>query len=933
MLHILFYFLILVSYAFVPGMAVLYLVRFRSRRWADAVIACFWTGMAWTVFWVFLLLFCGLYYRLTALAVLGVPLIGIAWMSRQRLAERRSDRRERPRQFVSTIAGLDLAVVSAVAIFLLLCWIDAASSPFTGWDAAVSWDKWACDWGRRHSLWGYLVGAYPQAGPMFYSVLYKLTGTSAEPLSHPQFAAHAFQPVIAAILLLTIYRLACLCRVAPWGVMLTVFGSAALRQRIGSGDADLLLTAAMAGSIVVYIGYSARAWTTKHGVSVVLAAVLFVATFTKVNGLFAPLFVLALAACDRRCEEGNSADDAPESENKGELPPQLEVVQRHSPRLRDLSFALLIPILVSGSFYVEQIASAITLSPSQLNTREVNFNPLRMPEILRATADSTFAGHGPLTRLWGATRRLVGSYDLLGPLSVPALILAGLALVVCIRRQRLGVLVLVCAGGFLVWVRWASYDVRNFLPFVPILGLCACAGLGGLLDAAAKHTAIRALLVLCVATVGTNLGFSLMRENLTLASMFRGDPSAFARRMDTIKGGMDERVALYFPRQSPTYAFLRSLPMARRATSLFATDPMYRWFATGIYTLCAGERKYLPGDLYVSAEPNPSMDVRWTMIQDEVYRVWLNEVSPRKVPLSRLLLTGKTPPRMKDLSAAGLNLELDGSSGLIMYNLEDRKLLGGSAVVWSAVVAGSVPNPEIRPSYESYDPEILDTSRTRVAVDTSRSKQGLLTYSGILTFSGKPLAADLNRRILVGIESSQDAGALRILDFQYSTYDADNLHDASWPKRTMASESPVAVASSQREGDQPPTVIIPTLAPEPYDDHRGHNFTVSWLGKETEFIVRNPGRESQALLTARVATFGKPHTAELIRDGRPIGKAALVKQVFWIDGADTVRFPLRLLPGENRFTLRSKESPNELPGGRQVCFLLIGEPQLQANGK
>jgi hypothetical protein len=122
----------------------------------------------------------------------------------------------------------------------------------------------------------------------------------------------------------------------------------------------------------------------------------------------------------------------------------------------------------------------------------------------------------------------------------------------------------------------------------------------------------------------------------------------------------------------------------------------------------------------------------------------------------------------------------------------------------------------------------------------------------------------------------------------------------------------------------PLPVKIPTLAPEPYE-HEGKHYTVSWLGKETPFSVTNFGREAQGTLELQLATFGKPHTAELLSAGRLVGGPRPISHVFWENGAEIVRFNVTLAHGENQFILTSKETPNELPGGRQVCFLLVGD--------
>jgi hypothetical protein len=130
-------------------------------------------------------------------------------------------------------------------------------------------------------------------------------------------------------------------------------------------------------------------------------------------------------------------------------------------------------------------------------------------------------------------------------------------------------------------------------------------------------------------------------------------------------------------------------------------------------------------------------------------------------------------------------------------------------------------------------------------------------------------------------------------------------------------------------GNRLPLASIPTLAPEPYEQG-GKRYTVSWLGKDTSISVFNPGQETEATLELQLATFGKPHTAVLVRDGIAIASPAQISRIFWVNGAEAVQFDVRLAARENRFVLRSKDSPDELPGGRQVCFLLIGDVKVVA---
>jgi len=52
-LTVIFYFLVLVAYALVPGRAILLHARFRMGHFADGAITRFWAGMGWTIFGFF----------------------------------------------------------------------------------------------------------------------------------------------------------------------------------------------------------------------------------------------------------------------------------------------------------------------------------------------------------------------------------------------------------------------------------------------------------------------------------------------------------------------------------------------------------------------------------------------------------------------------------------------------------------------------------------------------------------------------------------------------------------------------------------------------------------------------------------------------------------------------------------------------------------
>jgi len=117
-------------------------------------------------------------------------------------------------------------------------------------------------------------------------------------------------------------------------------------------------------------------------------------------------------------------------------------------------------------------------------------------------------------------------------------------------------------------------------------------------------------------------------------------------------------------------------------------------------------------------------------------------------------------------------------------------------------------------------------------------------------------------------------------------------------------------------------IRMPALTPE-VCDYNGRRYNVNWLPKQTKFSVVNPGRRTQAVLELILGVLEKPHAAVLSAGGKALSQRVSIKKVFWVNGAETIRYPVTLQPGENQFLLESTDPPEKLSDGRQVCFLLI----------
>jgi hypothetical protein len=105
----------------------------------------------------------------------------------------------------------------------------------------------------------------------------------------------------------------------------------------------------------------------------------------------------------------------------------------------------------------------------------------------------------------------------------------------------------------------------------------------------------------------------------------------------------------------------------------------------------------------------------------------------------------------------------------------------------------------------------------------------------------------------------------------------------------------------------------------------GKNYRVRWLQRISDFEIHNPGPLADATVSMQLGTFGKPHTARLEVNGAMAREAPRITQVFCSQGPQRVSFHVRLKPGVNSCRLFSLDSPDALPDGRQVCFLLVEE--------
>jgi hypothetical protein len=749
--HFLAALLLLLLYVLVPGAAFLTFTRFRFTSVLDAILACVGTGLAWTVFCVYTLLWVNGYTRATAASIALAPL---GWLCYRRLTGGQAIPCGRlAADAPSRMSGIDRVAIGAVALFLLACFVDASTSPITNWDGDITWDKWATDWGRRQHLYGYLLGGYPQLPPMYYSILYKLSGAFQQPLPLEQFAVHAVHSLFAFVLLAGIVRLAAVTSVPAWPAVLFTFGHPVMGAAITEVSADLLLMALTVSAVTLYFSYLRGRWDSHFGVSGVAVPLLFAVCFTKGTGVLGLLFPLSFLL-------------------RGKSWSRTHLV--NSPRARTVIATVVLPLVACLPFYAYQFAASPV--PERLNPREVNFPASKIFTVLSRATASSHPDRGMADRVAEASTRLGGSFT---PTSRWGLVMAPLLLLplaVSFRNQLTQPLLLPSLAIVLVWFLAASYDLRNLLPVLPFAGILLSAGGVEIHRMANRRRVVLAVLLVCAALLAGVGCWRIAKRSNAVAELLRRDAdgrSPMGRRLQTMASGPEARMQLFFPHEWPVHQFITSTSFASTATNIIATAHLYRWFPSGAYPLAHWSQRWIrPGDLFIGVEPHqpPGYDM-WTKVYETgLYRVWLADLNPRSIPLSDLLVTGAPPPKVRTSSAAALVVDLHGGQGLIAYNVPDRDLERGSRIVWRVLVEADDAMAGVGAGFLTYDPVIVDITRTVVAVDTERADRHIIGYSGLVTLSGKPLSRNLVDGILVGIGSTADSGTLRLKDFRVSVY-------------------------------------------------------------------------------------------------------------------------------------------------------------------
>lgn len=198
---------------FIPGLIITRLFKFQGFL----INLIFALGISPIVNYLFVLLMTtlGIYTRINTLIIIGIEIVALfvvmipvfknysimtnlnqfsniffrEYFESEKLGTEKGEK-------VIKVAIFTLA--SGMLIFFLIHYATQYSSVFTGWDAVVSWNRWAVDWFANHFPYGSLH--YPQLIPANLSITYQLIGDE-----RVQFFAKYFMSWIEIFVILTIF--------------------------------------------------------------------------------------------------------------------------------------------------------------------------------------------------------------------------------------------------------------------------------------------------------------------------------------------------------------------------------------------------------------------------------------------------------------------------------------------------------------------------------------------------------------------------------------------------------------------------------------------------------------------------------------------------------------------------------------------------------
>ncbi len=363
---------------------------------------------------------------------------------------------------VSEALAIGLALIVGELLFEL-----TAGSPMQGWDAYLSWDKWAEELAAGCSLGRRAFGFYPQGIPLLGSVFYKvLPAIGPVPASTAHLLLHGFHAVFPLLLLLSVCALSRPLGFNPLVGQALVLSDFFLVQSLlkQAGDADVPLTAfcAAALALTLFAAASAKRAASCFAVAAATVPAVFALVFTKGSGIVVlPILWLAL----RRAAD--------------------------KPARRRALAALALAAALAAPFYLHQAALALVPSLAV-------HDPFHLALPLETAHTDLF--HPDLSHLAGWILK-TGPNLCLGDAPVLSYSATALAVVAVLAALVLRKARAVAAGAvwlFVLWFFTASYDWRNAFPAHLLACLAGAATVQRLTDLPRWRGVRRTLVLLSV---------------------------------------------------------------------------------------------------------------------------------------------------------------------------------------------------------------------------------------------------------------------------------------------------------------------------------------------------------------------------------------------------------------------------------------------------
>ena len=241
-------------------------------------------------------------------------------------------------------------------------------------------------------------------------------------------------------------------------------------------------------------------------------------------------------------------------------------------------------------------------------------------------------------------------------------------------------LIAAVVGG--AWFFFASYDCRNVLPALLVISICVPAGCVRFYRKLERWRTAQMVLLGIITLLGVSVVSQIYRVAAAEAAESLSSDK-FNRRIRAGQSDLPEKIKDFFPDEYETWNTLSHLHLLQSANHVLAGSVMYRWHPGGIYPYCDDVSvRFNPGDLFISTAYLPQDKENWTMVHAGRLQTWVRETARKTVPLSSLLLTGATPPRLLCRTPDVLGVETNGNQSLIVYNVANRELTSGFCLTW-----------------------------------------------------------------------------------------------------------------------------------------------------------------------------------------------------------------------------------------------------------